>query len=157
MQSVPQAEPGWMLFNFVSVDNIPHTLECAVSIQAGAVTVIGNLPNRQHLELQRQLLEMNNEWSVLAREHASKNKELTATKLALEKALHDLNTLYWRVRKIREVLPTCLKCGKVQSGETRWEDVADFMIDRFPFLSHGYCPECASREITECDEVGRKP
>jgi hypothetical protein len=100
-------------------------------------------------ELQRQIIEINNELAVLAREHAAKNKELTAAKRELEKALHEINTLYWHIRRIREVLPMCLKCGKVHSGETHWEAVAESMIQRFRFLSHGYCPECASRELAE--------
>ena len=67
----------------------------------------------------------------------------------MEKTLHELNTLYWHLRKIREVLPICMKCGKVESGEARWEDLIAFMHDRFPFLSHGYCPDCAAKFQTE--------
>jgi hypothetical protein len=111
--------------------------------------VIGDFPFRHGDEVQRQIIEMNNELAVLAREHAARNKELTAAKRELEKALHEINTLYWHIRKIREVLPMCLKCGKVQSGETQWEAVAEFMIQRFPFLSHGYCSDCASQELAE--------
>jgi heme-degrading monooxygenase HmoA len=149
----PRVEPESMLLNFVSADRMAHTLECTVSVRAGAFAVVGNIPSRQDRLLQKQLIDINNELSVLAHERANRNKELTATRLALENTLQELNTLYWRIRKIREVLPMCLKCGKVQSGETRWEDVADFMIDRFPFLSHGYCPDCASRQIAEGDEA----
>jgi heme-degrading monooxygenase HmoA len=137
------------LLNFVSKEGLPHTLECTVRKQKGGWAVIGNVPFRQQEELQREIMEMNNELAVLAREHASRNKELTAAKRDLEKALNDISTLYWQIRKIQEVLPMCLRCGKVQSADMQWEGLADFMIQRFPFLSHGYCPDCAAREVVE--------
>jgi hypothetical protein len=37
----------------------------------------------------------------------------------------------------------------VESGDARWEDLIAFMHDRFPFLSHGYCPDCAARVLAE--------
>jgi hypothetical protein len=87
---------------------------------------------------------------VLARERERQHKEARAAKISLEKTLHELNTLYWHLRKIREVLPICMKCGRVESGDARWEELIAFMQDRFPFLSHGYCPECA--EIFRSEE-----
>jgi heme-degrading monooxygenase HmoA len=141
-----EPESGNLLLNFGPPGQDPHTLECTVSVRAGNFALLGNMPEQQDRELQRELLAINSELSVLVREHARRNKELNATKLALEKTLLDLTTLYWQIRKIREVLPMCLKCGKVQSGEARWDDLADFMMERFPFLSHGYCPDCASLE-----------
>jgi heme oxygenase (mycobilin-producing) len=150
----PRTQPVSMLLNFVSAGNTPRTLECVVSVQTGAFAVIGNIPDPQDLTLQTQLIAINAELSVLTREHARQYKDLSAKKLALEQTLHDLSTLYWRVRKIREVLPMCLKCGKVQSDETRWDDLADFMTERFPFLSHGYCPDCAAPQIEQGEETG---
>jgi hypothetical protein len=47
-----------------------------------------------------------------------------------------------------------MKCGKVESGEARWEDLIAFMNARFPFLSHGYCPECATIVLSEYPEFG---
>jgi heme-degrading monooxygenase HmoA len=134
------------LLNFISTEGLPQTLECTVHRQKGGWAVIGNIPVRQGEELQRQVIEINNEMTVLMRERTAANKDLAAAKRDLEKTLHEISTLYWQIRKVREVLPMCLKCGKVQSGETHWEGLADFMIQRFPFLSHGYCPECAARE-----------
>jgi heme-degrading monooxygenase HmoA len=142
------------LLNFVSAEGLPHTLECTIHRQKVGCVVIGNIPSRQGEELRRQIIEINNEMAVLLREHAAANKDLAAAKRDLEKALQEITTLYWQIRKVREVLPMCLKCGKVQSGETHWEDLADFMIERFPFLSHGYCPDCAARERVDDGETG---
>jgi hypothetical protein len=107
--------------------------------------VAGNEFLQDERDLQRELGEINNELLVLARERERQNKETRAAKASLEKTLHELNTLYWHLRKIREVLPICMKCGKVESGEARWEDLIAFMHDHFPFLSHGYCPDCAAK------------
>jgi heme-degrading monooxygenase HmoA len=141
------------LLNFISMEGMPHTLECTVQRQKGGCAVIGNIPSRQGEEMQRQIIEINNEMAVLVRELEAKNKDLATAKRGLEKALQEISTLYWQIRKVQEVLPMCLRCGKVQSGEAHWEDLADFMIQRFPFLSHGYCPDCASRELVDDDET----
>jgi PAS domain S-box-containing protein len=141
------------LLNFLSTEGLPHTLECTIHRQKDGAAVIGNIPGRQQEELQRQIIEINNEMAVLVREDAATNKDLAAAKHDLEKALNEVSTLYWQIRKVREVLPMCLKCGKVQSGETHWEDLADFMIQRFPFLSHGYCPDCAAQELKDEGEA----
>jgi transcriptional regulator with PAS, ATPase and Fis domain len=142
------------LLNFISTEGMPHTLECTIQRQKDGCAVIGNVPSRQGEELQHQIIEINNEMAVLVREHEAANKDLAAAKRGLEKALHEISTLYWKIRKIQEVLPMCLSCGKVQSGEAHWEGLADFMIQRFPFLSHGYCPDCAARALADVGETG---
>ena len=112
--------------------------------------MIGNDFVQDERELQREMGEINSELLVMARERERPNKEVKSAKLSLENTLHELNTFYWYLRKIREVLPICVKCGKVESGDSRWEDLIAFMHARFPFLSHGYCPECA--DIVQSEE-----
>jgi hypothetical protein len=142
------------LLNFVSKEGLPHTLECTIQRQKDSWAVIGNVPGRQQEELQRQIIGINNEMAVLVREHGAANKDLAAAKKDLEKTLHEITTLYWQIRKVREVLPMCLKCGRVQPGEADWEDLADFMVQRFPFLSHGYCADCAARALVDDGATG---
>jgi hypothetical protein len=57
-------------------------------------------------DAEEELREANGELHVLTREHARQNKELKTAKLVLEQTVHELNTVYWHLRKIREVLPT---------------------------------------------------
>jgi hypothetical protein len=132
------------MLNFVSADHRPYSLECTVQIRPGGIGVLGHDFVQDERELQREMGEINSELLVMARERERQNKEVKAAKLSLEKTLHELNTFYWHLRKIREVLPICVKCGKVESGDARWEDLIAFMPARFPFLGHGYCPECAA-------------
>ena len=143
--SGPGASDERALLNFVSAGHVPHSLQCNVQIRAQAIAVVGTDFLQDERDLQRELGEINSELLVLARERERQNKEVRAAKVSLEKTLHELNTLYWHLRKIREVLPICMKCGKVESGDARWEDLIAFMHDRFPFLSHGYCPDCAAQ------------
>jgi hypothetical protein len=136
--------PSTMMLNFVSAAQIPRSLECMVQSRPECFAVIGSGFLREEGALQQGLHEINSELLVLAREHARHNKELESAQHALEKTLHEFSTLHWHFRKIGEVLPICMKCGKVEAGTARWEELSAFMLDHFPFLSHGYCPACAA-------------
>lgn len=84
------------------------------------------------------LVRLNNELAVLSREHARRGRELEA-------ALAEIDRSYWHLKKIQEVLPICMDCGRVKTGEASWESVVDYLKKNSLFLSHGYCPECADR------------
>jgi heme-degrading monooxygenase HmoA len=145
--------PRGLLLNFVGPGLAPQTLECQVYVQQSGFALMGNIPFQQNLAQEKELREVNNELAVLMREHARQNKELKAAKLELEKTLREINTVYWHLRRIGEVLPICVKCGKVESGKAHWNTLIDFMQEHFPFLSHGYCPECA----VEARDAGGNP
>ena len=144
-----------LILNFVSAAHAPLSLECTVEVRSGGFAVIGTECVRDEHALQHELREINSELMVLARERVRQNRTVQAAKLELEKTLHELNTLYWHMRKIGEVLPICMKCGKVQAEEARWEDLIAFMQNRFPFLSHGYCPECAATILGDAEAESR--
>jgi heme-degrading monooxygenase HmoA len=132
-----------LLLNFVAADQEPHSLECELYYQDDCFAVFGTVPFQQKLELAKELREVNHEMAVLVRENARQNKELKSAKITLRKTLHELNTVYWQLRGIEDILPICVKCGKVASGKAQGEALLGLLQDRFPFLSHGYCPECA--------------
>jgi len=138
-----------LMLNFVSAPHVPISLECTVEVRSDGFAVIGNEILRDEHALQHELCEINGELVVLARERARQGREIQTARLELEKTLHELSTLYWHMRKIGEVLPICMKCGKVESEEARWEDLIAFMRNRFPFLSHGYWPDCANAVLVE--------
>jgi signal transduction histidine kinase/heme-degrading monooxygenase HmoA len=74
-----------ILLNFVSAaDHVPHTLECKVYIQDKGFAVIGAVPYKEELVLQRELREINNEVLVQMRENARENKDLKAESQRLE-------------------------------------------------------------------------
>jgi signal transduction histidine kinase len=75
------------MLNFVSADHVPHTLECKVYFQDKAFAVIGSVPYKEELTLQKELREINNEMLVQARENARENKDLKAESQRLEREL----------------------------------------------------------------------
>jgi hypothetical protein len=106
---------------------------------------VGCAPRRGSLAYLKTLEELNNLLAVEKRESARKEKELEHMNRKLEETLHQLDTAYWHLRKIREVLPICLDCGRVKTGDGSWETVVQYLRTNSEFLSHGYCPECYER------------
>ena len=133
---------GPMLLNFVDRDQSVQTLECHVEVRREDFVLIGE-PVRDHdRALAKELLELNNRWALLVRENEKNLKALRQANEDLEKALSDLNESHWHLRKIQETLPICMYCGKVKTGDARWEGVVEYLKANSLFLSHGCCPGC---------------
>jgi heme-degrading monooxygenase HmoA len=137
-----------LLLNFVDARNAPFTLECRCDVQSGYFILIGEPHCGNTEEFQAGLLGMNNQLAVLARENARQNKELRQTKQELEHALAELQNSHWHLKKLQEVLPLCMECGKVKSG-AKWESVVQYLKENALFLSHGYCPDCLAIKSEE--------
>jgi signal transduction histidine kinase len=75
------------MLNFVSVDHVPHTLECKVYVRDKTFAVIGGVLYKEELALQRELREIHNEVLVQARENARENKDLKAESQRLQREL----------------------------------------------------------------------
>lgn len=135
--------PNQVLFlvNFVNASRYPFTLECWAEVRNGMTLLVGTDPSPRGETSPENLLHLNNELAVLNRENARQARELEQTKAQLEKTLKDLETSHWHLRKLQEVLPICMECGKVKAG-AEWESVVDYLKKNALFLSHGYCPAC---------------
>jgi heme-degrading monooxygenase HmoA len=129
--------PKTFLLNFVEADHWPFTLECRLEVQPDCFLLLGETPVRANDAMQEEMLRLNNDLSVLTREHVRRGREL-------ERALEELNATNWHLKKIQDVLPICMECGKVKTA-TQWEDVATYLKEHAPFLSHGYCPACKEK------------
>lgn len=94
-----------------------------------------------------------------SRENARKSEELARAKSDLEHVLEELKQSNWMLRKVADVLPVCMYCGRVRPGqrpETEWESAAEFLKRNSRFLSHGCCPRCVDlmrRELGLPDET----
>jgi heme-degrading monooxygenase HmoA/PAS domain-containing protein len=133
---------GPMLLNFVDRDQSVQTLECHVEVRREHFVLIGE-PVREHdRALAKELLELNNRWALLVRENEKNVKALRQTNEELDIALSDLKESHWHLRKIQETLPICMYCGKVKTGDARWEGVVEYLKANSLFLSHGCCPGC---------------
>ena len=133
------------LFNFVGSSGHPRTLACHVDVQPDGILIIGEPVQNDEAKLGQELMDLNNRLAVLVRENERKAKALAAANRKLESTLQELNQSYWHLRKIQEVLPICMECGKVKTGDAKWEAVVDYLKANTLFLSHGYCPDCIVR------------
>ena len=114
------------------------------------IAIVAESPtDDQHL-LEEQLRASNAELAVLSRENARQAR-------LLEKAHQNLRDAHWHIKKISEVLPMCMSCHAVKTGEDTWEDPATFLARDSNFLSHGYCPRCAERVSAEMDALDEEP
>lgn len=131
--------------NFVRRGGDDVLLSCWIDVQPTHFTLLAEPSLNRNTGYDEQLYATNNELSVLAREHARRGKELIAAKAQLQETLDELNRTHWHLRKVAEVLPMCVECGRIKPGEGDWGTVADYLRENSLFLSHGWCPECAAR------------
>ena len=105
----------------------------------------------QHLLLQenrrliRKLAQLNEsavDSSARVKALEESQSSLQSDNQALKAAYDNLDNSFWHLRKIQEVLPICINCGKVKTADSSWEDVVSFLKSNSKFLSHGYCPQC---------------
>jgi hypothetical protein len=131
------------LVNFVTASDETYTLRCIVARPGDRLLVIGESADAGTDVNTQELLQVNNEFATLTRELARKSRELERTRDELSATLKDLETSYWHLRKIQEVMPVCMGCGQLKTDGSRWQSVVDYFRSNEIFLSHGYCPPCA--------------
>jgi hypothetical protein len=122
-------------------------------VQPGYFILVGEPTIAEEFDLHIELSELNNQLATLASENARKTKELAQANSRLESALEELNRTHWHLRKVAEVLPMCITCGKVKSGDAKWQDVAEYFHNNSLLVSHGCCPDC---QKTLAEEWGLK-
>ncbi len=137
------------LINFVSADLAVFTLRCLVYLDGTDRILIGEPDIHEDRSITDELLRLNNELSVLSRENARRSRELEAARRELAETLAELETSHWHLRKIRENLPLCMECGRMNTGDDGWESLLDYLRSNGILVSHGYCPSCAERLLSE--------
>lgn len=78
--------------------------------------------------------------------------ELAGQNEVLRAALVDLQESHWHLRRLQELLPMCMVCRKVRTGEEYWESVERYLLENSDFLTHGLCPECLATMEAGLDE-----
>jgi heme-degrading monooxygenase HmoA/ribosomal protein L32 len=126
-----------VLLNFLRQNGMPFTLRCHIDAHGDQIVIIGEPDDAAQATMQQLLVDLNNQLVVAARENARQKRELEQS--------------HWQLKKIGELLPICMDCGKVKTGATTWEDLRTFFQQHGQFLSHGYCPECVTRLAEEWD------
>lgn len=130
------------LLNFSDFNQHPYSLNCHLDVYPHGFVLIGEVPLQAERLLQQQLIGLNNELSVLMRENARQNKALTKAQADLTNSYDELKNSNWHLKKIQELLPICMGCGKVKTGDTTWDDLTTYFKQNSAFLSHSYCPDC---------------
>ena len=143
------SSPDPRLANFVSSSQGVHTLRCQTFIHGDTVVLVGEPYVDEDRAMADQLLELNNELSVLSRENARRSRELELARSKLEETLAELENSHWHLRKIQESLPLCMQCGKMKTGEAEWASLVDYLRSNEVFVSHGYCPSCAEKVLAQ--------
>lgn len=136
------------MLGFRSPSGRYFTLECQLDVQPAAFAVIGSVSKELQTQPYMETLEdLNNRLAVEIRESARKGKELERVNQRLRETLRERDTMYWHLRKIQEVLPICLECGKVKTSDGTWETLVEYFKANSGFLSHGYCPACYAKNV----------
>ena len=146
------------LLNLVNTSGSPFTLRCRVDVQPTQTLIFAEGADGADDHLRDELLRTNNQLAVLAREReASRNAlEVAGNQLAQLNAeqaatLAALNSSYWHIQRIHELLPICVDCGEVKSADGTWQHVREFLMANAmnDFLTHGYCPACEARLLAD--------
>lgn len=103
---------------------------------------------QENRRLVRQLAEFNEmvkDSELRIEDLETEQSSLIFNNQVMQDAYEQLQNSFWHLRKIQEVLPICMGCGKVKTNDSSWEDVVQYLKNNALFLSHGYCPECAEK------------
>ena len=67
----------------------------------------------------------------------------------LQASLENLKNSYWHLKKVRELLPICMECGKVEVNKENWLDLTEYIRNNSLFLTHTYCPTCEKKVVRD--------
>jgi len=155
IENAKRGTGGDFVLNFIDAQSHPYTVQCSIHLRPDHFVLIGAPPVAEEQALRDELLAINNQLAVLARENAQKSKTLVKANADLEQAFDDLRASHWQLRKIQELLPICMICQKVKTGDGQWGELIDFFKANSDFLSHGYCPDCGAKAIAEFTKTER--
>lgn len=148
------APAGSFFLNFGNASEVPYTLHCIAEWQHDGLAIIGEPDLALADFTMEEVLAINNDLAALSREHARRGKQLDQAHQQLRATLDELEKSYWHLRKIQEVIPSCMACGNIKTDEHTWQSVSDYLLENKIFLSHGYCPACMDRIHAELDRTG---
>lgn len=140
-----------VLLHYVRADGDVTSLRSRLYPMSDFEVLVGEVPVGDLIAAEGVMTSLNNEITTLARENVRNSNAVRKKSEELKVALHDLDTSYWHLKKIQEVLPICMYCHKVKSTANHWEDVAEYLKKNSLFLSHGLCPACVPLFPTSTD------
>lgn len=137
--------------NFVDREGVRFTLHCNIHVQPEWFALIGEPVREDEARLQCELMGLNNRLAVELRENDRNSKALRLANARLEQALIELCESQRHLSNIREVIPLCMRCGRVKTGDSKWEAVLEYFQRNNLAVSHGLCPECYQKESDQLE------
>jgi response regulator RpfG family c-di-GMP phosphodiesterase len=67
----------------------------------------------------------------------------------LNASLDTLVHSFEHLQTIQHLISRCMECGKIRTADANWEEIGMYLKKNKIFLSHGYCPECATKVMKE--------
>lgn len=137
-----------VLLNFSDGEKYAVTLTCSMAWTAESYVLLGEVLVEREQRMKQELLD-------LTRELVESNRERAKVASELERALAELRTSHWNIQKIQEFLPACCVCNKVRTAPDQegavWKSLSAFLAENGLLMSHGYCPECETKVLSEID------
>jgi CHASE1-domain containing sensor protein len=82
---------------------------------------------------------------------------LSSYLLALERYAAGLQDALAEVKTLRGLIPICSYCKKIRGDQGYWDSVEQYVTERTEAVfSHGICPECATRVMSEFEKEKEK-
>ena len=101
----------------------------------------------EHNEAQSQYEVIDKETSETGNFDALVIENARLYQLARERA-DKLEKAYNEIKTLRGILPICSSCKKIRDDDGYWQKVEIYVRDHSEAsFSHGYCPECAEKEL----------
>jgi len=75
----------------------------------------------------------------------------------LSRRVTELEESLQTIRRLKELMPICMYCGKVRNDDNYWQKIEEYMHDSIGTdFSHGICPECYEKIVKDQLERARK-
>lgn len=77
------------------------------------------------------------------------HSSVEAENQTLRESLSQIQAAFEHLRKIQEIIPICMRCGKIKTSDCCWQSVVDYLQEHELYVSHGYCPSCRDTVMRE--------
>jgi hypothetical protein len=132
-----------LLLNLVDADQVPHSLRFRIAPLGECFLLLGEPPREENQSLQEELIQLNNQLSVLSRENIRKGRKLAQRALELEQTLS-------RVKLLEGIIPICMYCKQIRDDQDSWNQLEKYISEHSEAeFSHGICPACLDKHYGE--------
>ena len=120
---------GEHLMSVHTLSGYPASYLFSFRISGGNIQVFGHKDPHEMENMEKEMLQLNQDLGNSARQLHKKNAQLRA-------ALDDIKTL-------RGIIPICSFCHKIRSDDQSWQRLEAYLGQHtHADFSHGVCPEC---------------